>query len=473
MKRLKLPSNPKEVQILTGMLATFNRFISKFTNHCRPFYQLLKKWKGFQWNEECDTAFRDLKNYLMQAPMLIAPESGDDLFMYLLVSEHAVSAVLLRDKEVQQLVYYINKTLVDAETRYLPLEKLVLAFVHATKKLPHYFQAHIVFVLTEYQLQSLLKRSDFTGRIAKWGTRLGSFDIRYRTRNAVKGQVVANFVVEFSPKSDRGMVCHVENRPWRVFVDGASNAMGPSARIVIITPKGIRLEHLFRLGFKASNNEAKYEAFIAGLRTAFDMGARDVEVYSDSRLVVNQVQGSFEARDYRMKEHLKVVKQVMGKFCTANVTQVTRGRNRHADSLATLASAMTEDIPQLIKVELITEPSICTTAEGATRVDMTAITTTGSCWMDSIIEFLVEDRVLDDESEANKVRQVASRYWLSANRKIYRRSFKGPYLLCLHPGKVNELLAKLHEGVCGSHVRGRSLAHRAMMQGFLVAKYVK
>ena len=74
VKRLKPLSNPKEVQILTGMLATLNRFISKFADRCRLFYQLLKKWKGFEWNEECDKAFWDLKDYLMQAPILIAPE---------------------------------------------------------------------------------------------------------------------------------------------------------------------------------------------------------------------------------------------------------------------------------------------------------------------------------------------------------------------------------------------------------------
>ena len=106
--------------------------------------------------------------------MLIAPKPGEDLFMYLSVFDHAVSVVLLRDQGVQRPVYYINKTLVDAETRYLPLEKLVLALVHATRKLPYYFQAYTVYVLTEYPLQSLLKRSNFTGQIAKWGTRLGS-----------------------------------------------------------------------------------------------------------------------------------------------------------------------------------------------------------------------------------------------------------------------------------------------------------
>ena len=97
---LNPPSNLKEVQKLTGMLAALNRFISKFADLCQPFYQLLKKWKGFQWDEECDTTFRNLKEYLMQAPVLTAPELGEDLFIYLSVSEHAVSAVLLRDQGV-------------------------------------------------------------------------------------------------------------------------------------------------------------------------------------------------------------------------------------------------------------------------------------------------------------------------------------------------------------------------------------
>ena len=121
------------------MLVLLNRFISKFVNRCRPFYQLLRNWKEFQWDEECDKAFQDLKEYLTQAPMLTATDSGEDLFMYLSVSDHAVSTVLLRDRGIQQPMYYISKTLVNVETRYLPLEKLVLTLVHATRKLPHYF----------------------------------------------------------------------------------------------------------------------------------------------------------------------------------------------------------------------------------------------------------------------------------------------------------------------------------------------
>ena len=87
--------------MLTDMLAALNQFISKFANRCHLVYQLLKKWKGFRWNEECEKAFQELKEYLVWAPMLIALEPGENLFMYLSMSEHAESAVLLRDQGVQ------------------------------------------------------------------------------------------------------------------------------------------------------------------------------------------------------------------------------------------------------------------------------------------------------------------------------------------------------------------------------------
>ena len=99
-------------------------------------------------------------------------------------------------------------------------------------------------------------------------------------------------------------------------------------------------------------------------------------------------------------------------------------------------------------------------------VDVAMVSTTRPCWMNPIMDFLAEDKVPDDEKEAKKIRQVAPRYWLLADRKLYRRFFGGLYLLCLHLEKVNELLSELHDEVCGGHVGGRSLAHKAMTQGF-------
>ena len=130
----------------------------------------------------------------------------------------------------------------------------------------------------------------------------------------MKGQVLADFIAEFSHRNDKNIICNVESRPWKVFVDGALSAMGAGAEIVIITPKGIRLEHSFRLGFKASNNEVEYDAFLAGLKTMLCLGARDMEIYSDSQLVVYKIQGSFEAWDSRMKAYLSVAKQIISKF---------------------------------------------------------------------------------------------------------------------------------------------------------------
>ena len=95
------------------------------------------------------------------------------------------------------------------------------------------------------------------------------------------------------------------------------------------------------------------------------------------------------------------------------------GQNRHADSLATLASSMTEDVPRIIKVELIAQPSI------DAAIGVTVVSTSEPCWMDPIINFLAKDQVLDDEKEANKLRRVAARYWLLADRKLYRRFFGG------------------------------------------------
>ena len=122
------------------MIVGLNHFVSRSTDKCQPFFQLLKKWKGFQWTEECKEAFQDLKRYMRSPPILSDPKLGEELYMYLAVSDQVVSVVLLKTRDgAQWLVYYISKTLVDVETQYLSLEKLALALVHVMRRLPHYF----------------------------------------------------------------------------------------------------------------------------------------------------------------------------------------------------------------------------------------------------------------------------------------------------------------------------------------------
>ena len=123
-----------------------------------------------------------------------------------------------------------------------------------------------------------------------------------------------------------------------------------------------------------------------------------------------------------MMLYLQFVKKTMYCFLSVRVVQLARGQNWHADSLATLVSSSTEGIPRLIKVELVAEPSISVGA------GVSLVATVGPCWMDPIIKFLAEDQMPDNEKEAEKVCRIAARYWLFADRKLYRRSFGGPYL---------------------------------------------
>ena len=199
INNLQPPRNPKEVQKLTGMTAALNRFISQSVDRCRPFFQLLNKWKGFEWTKECVLVFQQLKEYLSRPPVKSSLEVDEVLFAYIVVTSHTVSLVLVRvDNGVQRPIYYISKSLHEAEVRYLSLEKAILAVIHATRKLPHYFQSHTIVVLTQLSLRSLLQSADFTGRIAKWGMILGAFYIKYMSHTFVKGQVLADLVAEFA-----------------------------------------------------------------------------------------------------------------------------------------------------------------------------------------------------------------------------------------------------------------------------------
>ena len=162
---MKPPRNVKEVQILNGKVAALNRFVSRATDKCLPFFRTLKK--SFKWTDECQQAFEKLKAYL-SAPSLLSPsQPGEEFFLYLAVSPAAVSAALIREEEkVQKPVYYASRVLRRAEERYLPMEKLAFALVTVAHKLKPYFQAHMVVVLTDRPLRRAKSNPDAAGRLA-------------------------------------------------------------------------------------------------------------------------------------------------------------------------------------------------------------------------------------------------------------------------------------------------------------------
>ena len=187
-----------------------------------------------------------------------SPELDEVLFAYIDVALYTVSLVLIRvDCGVQRPVYYVSKSLHEAEMRYLPLEKAILAVVLGTRKLPHYFQAHTVVVFTQLPLKTILRSADYTGRVAKWGTILGAFDTKYMPRSSIKGQVLADLVAEFTePPVEElesaknmdenlvGMISQYRLPAWEVYVDGALNQKGSGIGLVLTSLEKVIIENL-------------------------------------------------------------------------------------------------------------------------------------------------------------------------------------------------------------------------------------
>ena len=250
------PSGIKEVQRLTGRIVALSRFVSRASDKCQPFFQVLKK--AFQWDTKCEEAFSALKTYLSSPPILVSPIEGELLTLYLVVSDFSTSDVLVRDKErVQHPVYYCSRALRGAEERYPRMEKLILALVTVARKLRPYFQAHTIEVPTEYPMKQVLHKPETSGRLMKWAIELSEFDIRYKPKTAIKGQVLAVFIMEFTsaePAKDAQTMTDLSI--WKLSVDGASNVQGSGAGLILTSPEGIDIEYALSFGFHASNNEA-------------------------------------------------------------------------------------------------------------------------------------------------------------------------------------------------------------------------
>ena len=189
--------NMKEVQSLNGKVATLNRFVSRATDKCLPFFRTLKKF--FEWTVECQQAFEELKAYLSSPPLLSPSQLEEKLFLYLDVSPAVVRAALVREEDkVQKPIYYASRAFHGVEKRYPPMEKLTLALVMAAHKLKPYFQVHTIIVLTNKPLRRAMSNRETAGRLALWAIELSEFDIQYRPCTTIKGQVVVDFIAKFS-----------------------------------------------------------------------------------------------------------------------------------------------------------------------------------------------------------------------------------------------------------------------------------
>ena len=257
----------KEVQSLTGRVAALNRFVSKATDKCLPFFKTLKK--AFAWTGECEAAFQELKHYLSNPPLLSPSQEGEDLFLYLTVSITAVSAALIREENKAQLsVYYVSQAFQGAEARYPPIEKITFALIVASRKLRPYFQANPIIVMTDQPIRKAMNKPEASGQMVQWAIELSQFNVEYRPRTAIKAQALADFIAEFTSPEE----ANCPEELWTINTDGSSTQHGGGAGIVITSPENDFIEYGVQLKFPITNNEAEYEALLAGLRIVRALG---------------------------------------------------------------------------------------------------------------------------------------------------------------------------------------------------------
>src|SRR3954471_19297323 len=213
----------------------------------------------------------------MNPPLLTRPRPGEVLLIYMAITPEAGSLVLMREETSTQFpIYYVSNIFKNAETSYSRVEKVGYTLLLAARRLRPYFQAHTIQVITDIPLGKYFTKIHQSGRMLNLGVELSEFDIKYVPRSSMKGQVIADFVVECTipPPEENPLKDEGEMRPWVLHVDGASNGQGGRARIVLESPDRLVTEQAPRFGFKASNNAAEYEAVLAGLDLARAVGAR-------------------------------------------------------------------------------------------------------------------------------------------------------------------------------------------------------
>nr|XP_009387907.1 PREDICTED: uncharacterized protein LOC103974748 [Musa acuminata subsp. malaccensis] len=303
---MQAPRAIKELQRLNGRLAALSRFLSRSGDRCLPFFRALKNPQEFAWTAECGEAFAHIKEHLASLPRLASVSPQEKLGIYLAASQNAVSSVLIKEAPGgQQPVYYTSHVLNGPEERYPPIEKLALALVLTARKLRPYFQAH---------------------------------PIEYVPRTAIKAHAVADFISELT--RPKGEELERVKREWLLRVDGSSGRKGAGVGLVLEVPDGRSFERSLRYGFKATNNEAEYEALLAGLRLVVEMQVDDKHILTDSQLVAEQLDGRYEARDPTMSKYLVEVRALAAHFSRFVLSRVPKRQNERADTLAKLASRL-------------------------------------------------------------------------------------------------------------------------------------
>jgi len=337
INKIVAPTNKTELQSLIGKVNFIRRFISNLSGRIRAFSPLLKLKadQEFIWGEEQQLVLDEIKKYLVNPPVLIPPQQGRPFRLYLSTDGMVIGSALIQEFEgKERVIYYLSRRLIDAETRYSAIEKLCLCLYFSCTKLRHYLlSAECTVICKDDMVRYMLSMPIMSGRIGKWILALSEFNLRYESAKAVKGQIMTDFVTQHC-----GAVETLEIVPWTLFFDGSTCDRGAGIGIVLISPRGRKYEFSLPIVATSTNNQAKYQALIKGLKLLREVRADAVEVFGDSMLVINQLAGSYECRSEVLITYHERSMQRLKEFKDFRLEHIPRLHNEEANRLVQHAS---------------------------------------------------------------------------------------------------------------------------------------
>jgi ribonuclease HI len=267
-------------------------------------------------------------------------------------------------------IYFSAKALAGSKKYYSEIEKICYAVVMSVKKLRHYFEAHRVRVLTNQPLNDIFGNWGSSGRNGKWAMELSEHVIDFEKRSAIKSQMLADFITDWTKHSSyiKGTVVDM---PWQVHCDGAWGVSGAGAAAILISPSGVKLRYAAWLQFtaetdKCRNNIVEYEAVLLGLCKLWAMGVHHCILKIDSKVIASQIEKECMARDKTLEKYLATVRRMENFFKGFTTQHIERTKNTEADELAK-AIAKKAVLPLDIFFHVIEDPSV-KTVEPETRM---------------------------------------------------------------------------------------------------------
>ena len=289
----------------------------------------------------------------------------------------------------------------------------------------------------------------------QWAIELSQFDIEYHPRTAIKAQALVDFIAEFTSPKEDGLAERIQR--WMIQTDGSLAQKRGGVGVVIITPDGETLKYRVWLKFPATNNETKYEGILTGLRLGKALGATNLLIQSDSKLVIRQIKGDYEEKEERMQKYVRLTRHLTQEFNKVEFAQIPKSQNMTADEVSKLASSKEEGINTNLEMEVQKHPSI-------EEMPMFAVERVSS-WMTPIMAFIQDGHLPQDTMEAKKVRKRAARF-IILNDTLYKRGFNMPYLKCVDEEEAKYILEEIHQGICGDHTGPRSLVNKVVRTGY-------